>query len=159
MTDWRNVPVFGTRAAFPVVIRPSAYSVIVDDHGRLALVRTPSGVYLPGGGQVGAETPVDTVVRETVEECGLTVRVGRWHRTAVEYVSSALERTHFEKRSTFCDATVIASTDSATEPDHSLIWVLPNEAADVLTPESHRWAVTEWLRSRERRAARIQLKE
>lgn len=146
MTDWLTVPGFGNPLAeFPVVVRPSAYGLIPDEQGRLALVRTPVGIYLPGGGQADAETLERTVAREAREECGLIVRVGVWRCAAIEQVSAAKEQTHFEKRSTFCDAVVIASAGDAIEADHALMWVSAQEALELLRPESHRWAVTEWL--------------
>jgi 8-oxo-dGTP diphosphatase len=145
--DWPAVPVFGAPVPqFLALVRPSAYGIIPDGHGRLAVVRTPVGVYLPGGGQADAEAPEVAVEREVREEGGLTVRVGTWRRAAVEHVSSTMERTRFEKRSTFCDAAVIASTGDAAEDGHALMWVSPDEAIAVLRPESHRWAIAEWLR-------------
>jgi 8-oxo-dGTP diphosphatase len=147
MTDWPAVPVFGDPVPqFPAVVRPGAYGIITNDDGQLALVRTPVGVYLPGGGQADEEAPELALEREVREECGVAVRVGRWRRAAVEHVSSRVERTHFEKRSTFCDAALVALTGEATEEDHVLMWVSPDESIAVLGPESHRWAVTEWLR-------------
>lgn len=147
MADWLAVPVFGDPVPhFPTVVRPSAYGIIRNGNGHLAAVRTPSGLYLSGGGQVGAEAPEVALEREVREECALAVRVGMWRRAAVEHVSSRMERTHFEKRSTFCDATVIASAGDAAEEGYTLMWVSPNEAVAALRPESHRWAITEWLR-------------
>lgn len=147
MTDWPAVPVFGDPVPqFPAVVRPSAYGIITNEQGQLAVVRTPIGVYLPGGGQADVEPPELALEREVREECGVAVRIGTWRRAAVEHVSSRMERTHFEKHCTFCDAAVIASTDDATEEGYVLTWVSPDEALAVLGPESHRWAVTEWLR-------------
>ncbi|HEX9728913.1 MAG TPA: NUDIX domain-containing protein [Gemmatimonadales bacterium] len=151
MTDWLTVPFFGDPVPrFVAVVRPSAYGIIPDGHGRLAVVRTPAGSYLPGGGQADSEAPELTVVREAREECGLAVRVGAWRRAAVEHVTSTAEQTHFEKRSTFCDAVVIAPLASATDPDHALVWVSPGEALEVLRPGSHRWAIEQWLRDGDR---------
>ena len=67
---------------------------------------------------------------------------------AVEHVSSMAERTHYEKRSTFCDASVIAPTGEAPEEGYVLMWVAPDEAIAMLGPESHRWALAEWLAQR-----------
>jgi 8-oxo-dGTP pyrophosphatase MutT (NUDIX family) len=75
--DWSNVSVFGVRPAVGAsVIRPSTYGLIADDHGRLAVVRTDQGVFLPGGGIVRVEAPAGAMMREALEECGLVVRVG-----------------------------------------------------------------------------------
>ena len=76
MTDWNAVPTFGVAdTTLPHVIRPSAYALIAGSPGQLAIVHTPAGVYLPGGGIMGAESPEATVCREAQEECGLAIRL------------------------------------------------------------------------------------
>lgn len=146
MTDWSDVPVFGSP---PVeggaVVRPSAYGVVVGDDGRIAVVRTPRGVYLPGGGMDAGETAADAVVREVREETGLRVVAGAWSIRAVEHVYSADEWTHFEKRSTFIDARVDGSAMPPAETDHALEWLAPEAAAAHLTHPGHRWSVKQWL--------------
>ena len=146
MTDWKTVPTFGVPdSRLPRVIRPSAYGLIAGSPDQLAVVRTPTGVYLPGGGIQGTESPEATVCREAQEECGLTIRLSPWRRAAIDHVTAPREAAHFEKRNTFCGATVIAAPAEPAEADHLLTWVMPAEALSVLTPPSHRWAVAEWL--------------
>jgi 8-oxo-dGTP pyrophosphatase MutT (NUDIX family) len=145
MTDWMNVPVFGAPApAVFATVRPSAYGIICDPQGRLAVVHTPIGLSLPGGGSDEREAPEATIVRETREECGLDIRVGPWRRTAIEHVFSTAEQAQFEKRNTFCDAVVLGAAGEPTEPDHLLEWMPAGQAAALLVPASHRWAVNEW---------------
>lgn len=146
MTDWTAVPTFGAPSGpLPHVIRSSAYALIVGPVGHLAIIRTSTGSFLPGGGILQSESPEAAMCREAREECGLTVRPGSWRRAAIDHVAVPREGTHFEKRSTFCDATVVAATVEAVEPDHLLTWLRPREALAVLTPPSHRWAVAEWI--------------
>jgi 8-oxo-dGTP diphosphatase len=152
MSAWLSAPVFGDRTRyFPTIVRPSAYGIVPDGEGRIAVARTTMGVYLPGGGRERGETPETTVVREAREECGLVVRVGAWRRVAIEHVSFAAESSHFEKWSTFCDAEAVASLGAGVEADHVLAWVMPEDAVRMLRHESHRWAVREWLGSVARR--------
>jgi 8-oxo-dGTP diphosphatase len=144
-TDWRSVPIFGVpESRFPARVRPSAYGIVVGDEGLVAIVRTPEGVYLPGGGSDDGETPDATVVREVREETGLVVQIGSWRQVAIEHVSSVSEQAQFEKRNTFCEARVVAVAGDAVDADHELIWLPATEAAERLTPLSHRWAVGEW---------------
>jgi 8-oxo-dGTP pyrophosphatase MutT (NUDIX family) len=146
MTDWHSVPTFGTpNDRLLYVIRPSAYGLILGPLNRLAIVHTATGSYLPGGGSDVAESPEATVCREAREECGLTLSLGAWRRAAIDHVTADREGTHFEKRSTFCGATVLGAPAAASERDHQLTWLTPTEAVAVLTPPSHRWSVTEWL--------------
>ena len=145
MEAWRGAPVFGvpTGAGRPVV-RPSAYGLIEDGHGRLAAVRTPEGVFLPGGGIEAGETPALAVEREAFEECGLRVRASAWEIHAVQFAYSEAEKTHFEKRCTFLDAVLQSAAPSGTEPDHELVWIAPETASEILSHESHAWAVARW---------------
>jgi 8-oxo-dGTP diphosphatase len=117
---------------------------VADALGRLALVRTPRGVYLPGGGVEPGETPAAAVEREAREECGLVVRVGAWTAAAVQHVHAAAEGTHFEKRSTFVDAAVVAELAARADDDHALLWVDAADAPRLLSHESHGWAVERW---------------
>src|SRR4051812_7124691 len=145
MTDWRSVPVFGDKpVGVHEIVRPSAYGIMSDGRRCIAAVRTPLGYFLPGGGQHDAESVEGTVAREVVEECGLVVQVGTWRAAAVDHVWSIEEHTHFEKRSTFCDAIVVGDAGDSSEADHELLWMSMSDAVAALTPPSHRWAVGEW---------------
>jgi len=148
MTDWKNVPVFGAPpTGVFAIVRPSAYGIIADPQGRLSVVHTPIGLSLPGGGSDEAEAPDVTVVREAREECGLDIQVGRWRRNAIEHVFSTAEQAQFEKRNTFCDAAVLRADGEPSEPDHLLEWMSVGQAAALLVPASHRWAVNQWQAS------------
>ena len=138
-----EIPQFGTRAPGQhYVSRPSAYVVLRDPSDRIAVVRTPIGVFLPGGGQHPLETPEQAAIRETREECGLVIEIVGRIGVADQYVYSEPEDTFFAKRSTFLRAARVASAPSA-EADHTLHWVAERDAEQLLTHPSHRWAITE----------------
>jgi hypothetical protein len=51
-----RVPIFGVRVeGCPYIIRPSAYAVVRNEEAALAVVQTPRGYYLLGGGIEGDE--------------------------------------------------------------------------------------------------------
>lgn len=144
MTDWRDAPVFGQPpSGTRVRIRPSAYAILRNDRGEFAIVRSREGIYLPGGGMDPGETPHETVIRETLEECGLLIRIGSWTAIAIQFAWSEAEQIHFEKHSTFVDATILGAETSHLEPDHEVLWVDADRACELLTHESHGWAVKE----------------
>lgn len=141
MQDVNDIPVFGSRVdGCPYVIRPSAYALVLDARGAVAIVRTPRGCYLPGGGVAAEESPEQAIEREAIEECGLVLRPRRILAEAIEIVYSARENTCFEKRSTFIKADLTGLT-SSLEEDHLLVWMDIEEAIESVTSESHRWAL------------------
>ena len=103
--------------------------------GQLAVVRTPRACFLPGGGIDGEETAFQSVVREVREECGLVVEAREVLGRAVEIVYSAEEHTCFEKRSVFVAAERVGQAP-ATESDHTLVWLRPDEALSALSHRS-----------------------
>jgi 8-oxo-dGTP diphosphatase len=106
----------------------------------VAVVRTPLGVYLPGGGVRAGESPREAAEREAREECGLIVRASAEIGVADQYVFSEREQTAFVKHSRFFRAHQLGSVERG-ESDHSLLWLAVNAAREALTHGSHRWAV------------------
>jgi 8-oxo-dGTP diphosphatase len=136
-----EIPIFGTRVAGAVYqYRPSAYAMVMNGQGQIAVARTPLACYLPGGGIERDETPERTIVREGQEECGFVLRpmilIGR----AMEICFSVEEQTYFEKDSFFFRADIAGNAEKA-EGDHELLWLSPLQAIAILTHGSHRWAV------------------
>jgi len=143
--DWAGVPVFGERSeAEHWVIRPSAYGLL-EHAGRIAVVRSRDGVFLPGGGIEAGETPAGAIERECLEECGFVVVPESWTIRAVQWAYSASERSHFEKRSSFQECTIGGSDASRREAGHELLWLDPGAAQRILSHPSHGWAVERWL--------------
>jgi 8-oxo-dGTP diphosphatase len=145
MEDWDKILVFGVRSEGEQwVIRPSAYGLLEDQDGRIAVVRSQDGIFLPGGGIEIGETPEEAIRREALEECGLIVLVGQWATRAVQFAYSASERAHFEKRSTFMECAIEGSDRSRLEANHELLWVDFGTASRILSHPSHGWAIEQW---------------
>ncbi len=135
-------PEFGQRVAGATyALRPGGYAVIVNAAAQIAVVQTPAGVFLPGGGQDDDESATAAIQREALEECGLLVEVDRPIGMADEFVTDQETGLYFCKRSSFHFANVVTTGQSA-ETDHELVWLYPQVASEQLTCGSQRWAVT-----------------
>lgn len=141
---------FGDRdPALAWVDRPTAFGLVARD-GRLACVRVDrgQGSYhdLPGGAVDGDESEAEALVREFIEETGLTVRpVSRLVEVAQYFRKS--DGTPLNNRGGVWIAEPVAFDPAArVEADHQLVWLDPLEALTRLRHPAHAWAVTCWLR-------------
>lgn len=127
------------------VIRPSVYALVADGEGRVAVVRSSDGIFLPGGGVEPGETAEEALRRESLEECGFDLCLGSWILRAVQFAYSRSAEAHFEKRSRFIECSIEGPRRAAREPGHELIWAPPPAAVRKLSHESHAWAVATWM--------------
>jgi 8-oxo-dGTP diphosphatase len=141
-----RIPEFGIPASdAEYILRPGGYVVIFNGAGAVAVVSTPCGLFLPGGGQEIAESPEEAAIREAREECGLQISLGGHIGDADELVFDAGEGTHYRKRCVFFFAEIVEELGKG-EPDHELAWLAPDAAERGLRHESQRWAVSEACR-------------
>lgn len=114
-------------------LRPSAYALLLDEAGYLAVVEAPDGFFLPGGGIESGESAQDAVLREIGEETGQGAHL-LWHLAeADQYIDIWLKRSSF----------YLAELDPDPEGsgEYQVHWLAPEQAKIRLTYESHRWMV------------------
>ena len=135
-------PEFGRRVAGQTYApRPGAYALLRDAQGRVAVLETPRGCYLPGGGIEAGETAEDALRREVREECGF--EAGRLSRLgeAVQHLFTPGHSSGIRKECVFFQVFVTSAAVRATEPDHVLRWLTLAEAETKMAHESQVWAV------------------
>lgn len=132
-------------------LRPGSYGIVRASEGeRIALVVTPRGLFLPGGGQDRGESLESTLRREAREECGLEIEVEGWVGVADEMTLVPEEGRYCRKRCSFFRARAVAAVPGGgVEPDHSLSWLTATEALRRLTHGSQRWALELAIRGTE----------
>jgi 8-oxo-dGTP diphosphatase len=137
-----SISQFGTEVpGCDYVLRPGSYGVICRG-GYVAIVITPRGTSLPGGGRDAGESDEAALVREAAEECGLHIRVTGRIGLADELVFDEEERCYYRKRCTFFAAELTEQAQTvATEPHHQLAWLPIAEAISRLRHESQKWAL------------------
>lgn len=140
----KETPEFGTaRPGVEYRLRPGGYAIILNEAGELAVVVTPQGVMLPGGGQDAGESLAAAAIREALEECGLPIRIRAEVGVADELVFAPNYGEHFRKRCTFFLAEVVGPRVPHVEADHELLWLPLAEAAGRLLHDSQRWALSQ----------------
>ncbi|MGV8930380.1 MAG: NUDIX domain-containing protein [Brevundimonas sp.] len=129
--------------------RPAAFGLVVET-GKLACVRVDRGegsyFDLPGGAVEGAESEPQALVREFLEETGLTVRPIARIAEASQYFRKT-DGEPINNTGGFWTAALLSLEPAAkVEADHELVWLDPHQALARLRHEAHAWAVTAWLR-------------
>lgn len=130
-------------------LRATAFGLVIRD-SKLACVRVDRGAGsyfdLPGGAVDGEETEEQAVVREFLEETGMTVRP----LTRIAEASQFFRKTDGEPINNtggFWVAEPLSLDPAAkVEADHDLVWLEPHQALASLRHDAHAWAVTVWLR-------------
>lgn len=124
--------------------RPGAYGFLRNADGRLALIRTPSGLFLPGGGVEAGETTEVALAREFMEELGYRILSARLVGQASQYHRSNFYGQDFHKIGSFFEVTAEPVAGAVPAVDHRLEWRTVPAAAHALTQEYQRWATTQW---------------
>ncbi len=130
--------------------RATAFGLVIAE-GRLACVRVDRGegsyFDLPGGAVDGDETEEQALVREFIEETGMTVRPLIRIAEASQYFRKS-DGEPLNNTGGFWTAGLLALDPGAkVESDHELVWLDPHEALARLRHDAHAWAVAVWLRS------------
>jgi 8-oxo-dGTP diphosphatase len=130
-------------------LRATAFGVVLRA-GRLACVRVDRGegsyFDLPGGAVDGDETEEQALVREFIEETGMTVRPVARIAEAGQYFRKS-DGAPINNVGGFWVAEQV-SLDPARkiEADHELVWLDPAFALAHLRHDAHAWAVSSWIR-------------
>lgn len=130
-------------------LRATAFGLVVQD-GRLACVRVDRGegsyFDLPGGAVDGDETEEQAVVREFLEETGMTVRPLSRLAEASQYFRKS-DGEPINNSGGFWTVERLSLDPAAkVEVDHELVWLDPHRALAQLRHDAHAWAVAAWLR-------------
>lgn len=129
-------------------VRPTAFGLVFRDD-TLACVRvTRDTPYhdLPGGAVDGAETEQEALVREFLEETGMTVEPVERITEAGQYFTKSDGEPVNNVGGVWIARLIALDPARKVEDDHELVWLHPRTALAELRHDAHAWAVTTWLR-------------
>ncbi|OYX55891.1 MAG: NUDIX hydrolase [Brevundimonas subvibrioides] len=130
------------------LFRPATFGLVFHDE-KIACVRvTRDTPYydLPGGAVDGDETEEQALVREYVEETGMSVRLIERIAEAGQFFRKS-DGEPVNNVGGFWVAGMLALDPSRkVEDDHELVWLHPRTALAELRHDAHAWAVARWLR-------------
>lgn len=139
-----------TQPGLTYLERMSAYGICSRGEANIAVAQigkqAPYEYDLPGGGVEADEDEAAALMREFLEETGLTVWPNRVIGRAGQYWINKSEPRN--SLSTFYEVELSAADNTPAEPDHRLVWMAPAEALVKMRHEAHAWAILHWLRGR-----------
>lgn len=121
--------------------RPGAYGVIKNDNNLIAIVKTKTGYFLPGGGLENTESPVECLKRECLEEIGCEILILENFAQGNYYFYSTTSNVDMESIGYFFTCQINKFLDVAIEDDHELIWLDIEEAILLLYLDNQKEAV------------------
>lgn len=134
--------VFGEKAPVPYYDRKGAYLIPVKDD-KIAVVKTPKGLFFLGGGLENGETDKACIRRECLEEAGVEVTIGE------KICSAETFTTHprlgpFHPIQTYYAGEIIKQVQLPLEKDHILLICSFRELEGKLFSEMQNWALQEF---------------
>jgi 8-oxo-dGTP diphosphatase len=126
--------------------RPGVYAVIRNHGQQVALVKTPGGYFLPGGGIKAGESHRECLERELAEELGWQIEIQRYIGCAQRYFFATVQATYYCSIGYFYTAHKLAETETVTEENHEEAWLTIEEIESKLLHEHQLWAVKQSFR-------------
>ncbi len=136
------------REGYTYTDRPGAYAIIFNAQKQIAIVETPTGFFLPGGGIERGESPEQALKREILEEIGMKTKILAKLGEAAQYLYSRIEKRAFNKLGYFYIAELVGPPGEATETEHWLLWLDKSSALQKLNHEFQRSMIEEALKSK-----------
>jgi len=121
--------------------RIGVYGIAFNNDGKIALIKTSGGYFLPGGGIENSESHRMCLHREFMEETGYEISIGKYIGKASLY---HITKTYQYMNGTGCFYIVKLKekVSDNIEKDHELLWKEPKECVENLFLKHQAWAIS-----------------
>lgn len=124
--------------------RSAVYGIVINNEGRVAVIKTLTGYFLPGGGIENEETHKECLDREFVEETGYEIIIEKYvGKSSLYHISKTNQ--HIHGIGYFYMVSLSCMTNKKSEDDHELVWIEKVECIKNLFLEHQAWAVSKAL--------------
>lgn len=141
--------IFGHREeGIHYIERPGVYGIcfeVKDQELQVAVIDTPRGYFLPGGGIEDDEDHDTCLKREFVEETGYEVELADFVGKADQVGFTPRTKRYLELQGSFYLVSINKFVGGKVEDDHELKWLKVTEAIDKMHLEYQGYAIGEAL--------------
>lgn len=136
--------IFGKKEAVRYLDRQGAYLVPIEN-GRIGVIQTDRGYFLPGGGLEAGENDMTCIERECMEEAGCRAQV-KYKIGSAETYYKAPQIGYFHPVQTYYAGVLSEKVQEPTETGHRLVWVEWEDLKGRMVLEMQNWAIEEGMR-------------
>ena len=119
--------------------REAVYGLLFKGN-KIAIIKTPRGFFLPGGGVEHCESFEDCLIREIIEETGLVTKAETYIGKSVLYDKSPKDNKYYNMYGEFYIVSLIGKRKKL-EADHTLVYMCSLEAIKKLQLVHQKWAI------------------
>ena len=143
-----SIPEFGIKQeGIDYIDRPSVCAVIENNERKIAIIETCNRYFLPGGGIDKNESDVDALKREILEEIGYQAFVLSKIGETIEYIKPDRDEKHYQIYCRFYIVQLGSKIEEIVEKDHRLVWLLQEDAVELLSSQGQVWAIQSMIKS------------
>lgn len=125
--------------------REGVYGIVMNKENQIALIESPRGLFLPGGGIEADESHAESLVREFLEETGYSIVIEGYFDSASLYDLVPSVNRYLRMVGHFYVVHLENKSVMPTEVDHKFVWHRASEAPKLLKLEHQAWVVQRFL--------------
>ena len=131
--------IFGEKENASYLDREGAYIIAIKDN-KLAVVKTPKGYFLLGGGINEGESHEEALKRECLEEAGYTINI-KQRLCSAEMYTKHPQLGYFHPIQTYYIGDLLEKVQEPIEGDHEFMWVEYSQIRGNMFPKIQNWAI------------------